>query len=264
MTNIRSRIKFGITITGVLLLIAALLVNLVRPNNASEDDLSNSTIKVSTQKTLDCTTCHTGQATFKARDTINRVTCNNCHKEDTELLIPAGSEVHKFHEGNLSMLPQADYIERHKIDTGVSCDSCHVFAPSKTPECGRCHKGNDHVSRKEGICSSCHGYLNEPFKHDRIELVTHDKFGEKSCSGMCHSDDRVSLRLINNVPVPIADSSRLCRQCHYGVYNSWKEKNHFSVQTCVDCHDPHDPTSNLGNISKILGDKHNENQAWNE
>ncbi len=240
------KIKFGIVIAilGFCLLIIALLMNFWKLQSSIEDELTNFTV-VPSKKSLDCMTCHTKQVTFRAKDTINQNTCNNCHKEDVEFLVPVGAGVHNFHKGNISLLPSANYIERHKEDIAVSCDACHIFVSTEIPDCRQCHKGNDHVSRTDKACSSCHGYLNELFKHNSINLVTHDKFGQKSCSAMCHSDDRVSLRLINNVPISIADSSRLCKQCHYGVYNDWAKKSHFSVQTCTDCHNPHDPESNL-------------------
>jgi hypothetical protein len=234
---------------GILVLVfAAILVSLflycsfASPHkNTSDFNVINSTIP---KKTLDCMTCHIRRTIpFNASDTINLNTCNDCHKPGVKFLVPISSGVHQYHQGNTSNLPPANYIERHS-DIIISCDSCHVFAANQVTDCKVCHKGNSHVQR-DVVCSNCHGYLSELFKHNTIKLVTHDKFGAASCTTMCHSDDKVSLKLFNDIPVQITEAPTLCHQCHFEAYNDWNTGTHHSAnpvnQTCVDCHNPHDP-----------------------
>jgi hypothetical protein len=198
--------------------------------------------------TLDCMSCHTsGTVSFKAVSTIDRTTCNACHREDTDL--PLVDIVHKYHLGNISNLPKLDYVERHS-DIILSCDSCHIFRTDTSPECKKCHQGNDHVSSTDKPCVSCHGYLTELFKHNTVQLKTHDIFGNASCTVMCHSEDKFSLQLFNGAIIFISDPIKLCKQCH-----STTAKTHFSDVICVDCHNPHDPkniSENATKLAKIL------------
>jgi hypothetical protein len=244
LIKVKDKIKiFGRINTGLMILILIISSIIVyfylfpHVKDTSDFYATNETIP---KKTLDCMTCHTrGTVSFKANDTINLKICNDCHKEGLDFLVVISSGVHKYHQGNISNLPPANYIERH-TEIIISCDSCHVFTPNQITDCKVCHKGNDHV-KKDVVCSNCHGYISELFIHNTVKLVTHDKFGDKSCVVMCHSEDKVSLRLFNNIPVPITESQRLCKQCHYGTYNDWTGGLHYSNQTCVDCHNPHNP-----------------------
>lgn len=200
---------------------------------------------LSNNQILDCTKCHvTGQSPFIAKGTIKSSYCYNCHREDIDFLVDTNSkQVHKYHEGNTSILPgypsEVDYSTRHKEILG-DCSDCHVYQSGKPPECVRCHSGN-HIEEKIGlICLNCHGNIGDLFKHDTVRLQTHNIFGNNSCR-MCHSSDKIALELANGIRISITQSSNLCKQCHEGIYRDWKNGNHISSIDCVICHNPHSP-----------------------
>lgn len=202
-------------------------------------------VVLSNNQILDCTKCHvTGQSPFIAKDTINRSSsCYNCHREDIDFLADTNSkQVHKYHEGNTSILPGypsgVDYSTRHKEILG-DCSDCHVYQSGKPPECTRCHSGN-HIEEKKGLCLNCHVNIDNLFRHDIIKLQTHNIFGNNSCR-MCHSSDKIALELANGIRISITQSSNLCKQCHEGIYRDWKNGNHISSIECVICHNPHSP-----------------------
>lgn len=87
-------------------------------------------------------------------------------------------------------------------------------------------------------CLNCH----------QQALEYHDQLGSgNNACWSCHSPtDMYSLQLANDTPVPLAEPSELCGQCHEGRYNSWLEGTHGFPSTvatgkCTDCHDPHSP-----------------------
>ncbi len=215
---------------------------------------------------LDCTKCHvTGQSTFIAKDTINRSSsCYNCHREDIDFLVDTNSkQVHKYHEGNMSVLPgypkELDYTTRHKDILG-DCSNCHVYQSGKPPECVRCHSGN-HIEEKKGlICLNCHTDIENLFRHGMIRLQNHNIFGNNSCR-MCHSSDKIALELANGIRIPITQSSNLCKQCHEGIYKDWKNGNHISSVECVICHNPHSPKNINQTILDIAKDITTEKNA---
>lgn len=211
------------------------------------------------KKFPECQMCHaSGQQTVVAKNTINlRTSCYVCHREDIGFFIPISKQVHIYHQGDTSILPgypkEIDYSTRHKDILG-SCETCHVYTSDKPPTCTRCHSG-DHVNSKKGIdCLSCHGDINNLFKHNDIKLETHNIFGNESCN-MCHSPDKIVLELANNGRVSITTSSKLCKQCHSGVYKDWSQGNHFYSMECIYCHNPHSPKNvnqTLVNITKDI------------
>lgn len=211
------------------------------------------------KKFPECQTCHTsGQQTVIAKNTINmQSSCYECHREDVGFFVPVSKQVHIYHLGNISVLPgypkEVDYSVRHKEILG-SCETCHVYTSDKPPTCTKCHSG-DHINSKKGIdCLSCHGNLNDLFKHNDIKLETHNVFGNESCN-MCHSPDKIVLELANYNTIPITISSRLCKQCHSGIYKDWINGNHVYNIECIYCHNPHSPKNvnqTLINITKDI------------
>lgn len=206
------------------------------------------------KKIAECTKCHTRGQSVNAEDTLGKDVCYNCHKKGVEFLVPISSEIHKFHDGNSSVLPEADYLSRHKEDIG-SCDSCHVYTRERPTECKRCHGVGSHV-RTDKMCVSCHNLTSNLYRHKFIELQTHDIFSNRSCD-MCHSKDKISLQLANGIPVPFTAASRLCKQCHFGIYDAWSNKGHIDTVECTICHNPHSPKLNMSdlNITKITSEK---------
>lgn len=95
-------------------------------------------------------------------------------------------------------------------------------------------------------CLSCHSKT----------LKGHDKLssGNDAC-WLCHdSGDMKKLRLTDGSPLSLADSPKLCGQCHQERYGAWKEGTHgipgTSDEKCTDCHDPHQPQIAFSNITK--------------
>ena len=233
----------------VIMFCAFVMIFLVTSNYVS------STTVVINGKVVECTACHTtGQSDVIAKNTINNAACYKCHRSDIEFSIPISKEVHIYHEGDISILPDLDYMKRHKSTRFIEsedrwvrentsdCSACHVaFAGDDPMDCTKCHVAGNHVNNHDNFyCESCHGFTNDLFKHSPIDLVTHDVFGEDSCL-MCHSPDLIQLELANGNLVPITKPSGLCKQCHLEVYNGWSEGNHHSNEECTTCHNPHSP-----------------------
>lgn len=268
--NIRDKIrKFRvIIIIAVLVISIVVLANIFisqEKQKKSDQFQAKLNVIIGDKQTLDCNRCHTAkQSPFVAGDTINRSSsCYKCHREDIDFLVPVSSQVHIYHEGNMSILPgylagtdgtdYIDYSARHKDVLG-SCDTCHIYAKDKPPACIRCHSGN-HVEDKIGtgkigtdkvedskssICGDCHGSINDLFRHDTIRLETHNIFGNQSCR-MCHSPDKISLELANGNRASVTKSSNLCKQCHFRIYKEWTNGDHISGVECTICHNPHSP-----------------------
>lgn len=217
------------------------------------------------KKVAECLICHVaGQQKVIAKNTVDiSSSCYKCHREDLDFLVPLSKQVHIYHEGNTSILPgyprDVDYSLRHKEILG-DCSNCHVYEESKPPACTRCHSG-DHINSKKGIdCLSCHGKLDNLFRHGTISLETHNIFGNESCN-MCHSSDKIALELANGNRVPITQSSKLCKQCHSGTYNKWTSGNHLANAECVVCHNPHSPKHVNQTIIDIAKDINAEKKA---
>ncbi len=191
----------------------------------------------------ECRTCHiTGQSGVSADGTIEKSACYQCHREDIEFTIPISSQVHLYHSGNNSVLPRLDYRVRHKNNTS-NCSDCHSsYSGDRALDCTRCHVTGIHIENA-GDCKSCHGPINDLFKHPSVKLVTHDIFGTRSCT-MCHSQDKKNLEMANGAIIPVSTASGLCKQCHSGVYRDWSGGKHHAKEECTSCHNPHSPISN--------------------
>lgn len=109
----------------------------------------------------------------------------------------------------------------------------------------------------EGIfpCSECHGDMDPDFT--RRELAMHDEIvlrhgdHERWCFDCHDPGDRDKLRLASGATVAMADSYRLCAQCHGDKHRDWRIGIHGkrigswngarqAVQ-CASCHDAHAP-----------------------
>lgn len=198
------------------------------------------------KKIIECAMCHTpGQKSVIAKETIDMSSsCYQCHREDINFLIPTVTkDVHTYHKGDPSVLPgypsEIDYSARHKEILG-SCDACHVYESGKPPICTKCHSGEHIEQKKSLVCGNCHGSVDDLFKHRLVKFETHNIFGNKSCN-MCHSSDKITLELANGNKVAITQPSKLCKQCHSGIYKEWTNGDHLSTVECVACHNPHSP-----------------------
>lgn len=253
--KIMARKKIAILVSiGMLAIIGAVTYIFLSGDKEDTEYIIQYDINKETKKVAECMKCHTRGQSVIANDTIDRNVCYNCHKSGIEFMIPISSEAHKFHDGNSSILPSVDYLSRHKENPG-NCDNCHVYNQERPTECKRCHELGSHV-RTDKMCVSCHNLTSNLYRHRFIEIQTHDVFGNRSCD-MCHSKDKIGLQLANGIPVPFTVASRLCRQCHFGVYESWSNKNHIDIVECTICHNPHSPKLNMSdlNITKISKEK---------
>ena len=104
-------------------------------------------------------------------------------------------------------------------------------------------------------CSTCHApgappTLPNGFESHQIVLESHDMLGEGSqACAACHDDpegDPGRLKVIGGfVEVGSDEVSRVCYQCHSGMYAEWEAGIHGREQpgcAAAGCHDPHTPS----------------------
>ena len=106
-------------------------------------------------------------------------------------------------------------------------------------------------------CLSCHARI----------LKGHDKLGEGSeACRACHSSTQMGVLHLagGETLLPLAESPKLCAQCHQKRYEEWTQGTHgmpsweegivevHGIQKvgCISCHDPHQPQVALLNITK--------------
>lgn len=106
-------------------------------------------------------------------------------------------------------------------------------------------------------CSRCHNNKqsykdNQRQKVHKIILAEGHSEKNYSCISCHDRDDFDQLRLFNGRKVDLANSSKLCGQCHSTNYKLWKTGLHGKVTgswngqkkitPCATCHDPHRPS----------------------
>jgi len=182
-------------------------------------------------KTMICTNCHTGNATFNLHDwnagthAMNDVTCSDCHD------IHAGPD--------LKVKPQ---------DTAEMCFRCHqakraqFMMPNRHPIaekkifCTDCHDPHgtlaDHQLREETVkatCARCHAEKEGPFTYEHAENT-------EECT-RCHDPHGTVNDHMLVVGLPF-----LCMQCHeghritdgsgHGTEGSYR----MNYMRCTNCH----------------------------
>lgn len=115
-------------------------------------------------------------------------------------------------------------------------------------------------------CETCHGpnpvgswaaTPGEPF-HTGVGVTEEgvrslDQHGELKCDN-CHSPDRLTVHLADGALLDLADTMRLCAQCHGPQFRDYQRGSHGGMtgfwdlrqgprsrNNCVVCHAPHSP-----------------------
>lgn len=107
--------------------------------------------------------------------------------------------------------------------------------------CATCHGGTDPLAKREGAKSS---------GHENIEL----QHADLRCES-CHAKDAPArLHTSSGDAFPLADSMRLCSQCHGPIRKAYDHGAHGGMRgywdlqrgprvrnDCITCHSPHHP-----------------------
>jgi hypothetical protein len=164
------------------------------------------------------------------------------------------------------------YVNWQQGTHGVVSENNNSGIPSNVkPKCADCHDPHQpQIALITGTATptpeaSREGKLDCLSCHVRV-LKGHDQLGTGSeACWACHSStEMTSLHLAGgDTRISLADSPRLCGQCHQSRFKSWNDGTHgvpawaegepaiFGGEkvTCANCHDPHQPQVPLTNIT---------------
>jgi formate dehydrogenase gamma subunit len=192
---------------------------------------------------LECTMCHDGIEELPHDERLPKVSCENCHEEETEIYQWHGH----LKVGESDDMPTcADCHGKHNI--AESSDKRSNVNPINLPRtCARCHEDIDLVKKHEILMTHS------------VELFKSSIHGKASLGGIylaatcndCHSTDGSAHRIlapglpesaINHFNIP-----RTCGRCHRSIENDYWEGIHGKLTlrgvtdspVCTSCHGEH-------------------------
>ena len=264
--SIRGWLVSMVVIAGVA---AGFLVVLLAPavNAAPEEKVS-----------LDCLSCHT--RVLKGHNKLGEGSkaCWVCHDRITmgELRLLDGTQLpltgsprvcgqchtknyQDWNEGKHGILPLGADGAGLLVTSKGKCIVCHDPHQPQMELSAKDTSLLPTVSSKTGVlnCLSCHARV----------LKGHDKLGSGSeACRVCHSSTQMGVLHLagGETLLPMAESPKLCAQCHQSRYQEWAKGTHGMPSwedgiaeihgvrqvSCISCHNPHQPQIALLGITK--------------